>query len=77
MTFSLTGYNSIPTDGSARVNITDINPTGDNNEDALICTSETETGDSDGRTEWFLHPTAMSTDFENDRIDPGRVSKNS
>ena len=70
MTFSLTGYDSIPTDGSGRVLITDINPNGDNNEDALICLSEisnTTVGD------WYLHPTEMSTN-EDDRINTSHVS---
>ena len=57
VTFSLRG-DSISTNGNGRVLITDINPNGDNNEDALICTSETDT--SDGQTDWFLHPTQMS-----------------
>ena len=64
MTFSLNG-NSIPTDGSGRVNITDINPNGDNNEDALICRSGKATS-SNGN--WYLHPTEMSTD-DGDRIE--------
>ena len=46
VTLSLRG-NSIPTDGSGRIVITDINPDGDNEEDALICQSEC-IGD------WFL-----------------------
>ena len=64
VTFSLTGYDSIPTDGSGRVLITDINPDGDNNEDALICRSQIDTFTSTGGggTNWFLHPTEMSTD---------------
>ena len=57
VTFSLRG-DPILTDGSARVNITDINPNGYNNEDALICHSERSS--SDGQTDWFLHPTQMS-----------------
>ena len=61
MIFSLTGYDSIPTDGSGRVLITDINPNGDNNEDALICRSE-RNGFSDTFGNWFLNPTEMSTD---------------
>ena len=39
MTLSLRG-DSISTDGSGRIVITDINPDGDNDEDALICQSE-------------------------------------
>ena len=66
VTFSLRG-DSIPADGSARVLITDINPNGDNNEDALICTSERDTSVIDGPTDWFLHPTEMSTSGD-DRI---------
>ena len=69
MTFSLTGYDSIPTDGSGRVLITDINPDGDNNVDRLICRSEidtfTSTDDSGGN--WFLNRTERSTDT-GDRI---------
>ena len=68
VTFSLRG-DSISTDGNARVLITDIklNPTRENNEGALICTSEIATSDSDGQTDWFLHPTEMSTNVD-DRI---------
>ena len=75
VTFSLTGYDSIPTDGSGHVLITDINPTGDNSQDALICHSETVVS-SGGN--WFLHPTEMSTD-DDDRIvdnDPRRWRRN-
>ena len=70
MTFSLTGYDSIPIDGSGRVLITDINPTGDNNEDAIICHSEIDaftTAANNGDTNWYLDPTEMSTD-DVDRI---------
>ena len=66
MTFSLRGNDSIPTDGSGRVLITDINSSGDNNEDALICRSEIDTFTSEFGN-WYLHPTEMSTD-EGDRI---------
>ena len=67
MTFSLRN-DSIPTDGSGRVLITDIT---DNNEDVLICRSEkplSSVGD------WYLHPTEMSNDTD-DRIDINGVSK--
>ena len=67
MTFSLRGDVSIPTDGSGRVLITDINPTGDNNEDALICRSERDTFTYSSPGNWYLHPTEMSTDSD-DRI---------
>ena len=76
MTFSLRG-DSIPTDGSGRVLITDINPSGDNNEDALICRSEIDTFTSNGG-DWFLNPTEMSTD-EGGRIvapDPAGWTRN-
>ena len=63
MSFSLRGA-SIPTNGSGRVLITDINPNGDNNEDALICRSEIVINFGGN---WFLHPTEMSTD-DVDRI---------
>ena len=66
MTFSLTGYDSIPTDGSGCVLITDINPTGDNDVDALICHSERNTFTSFGG-DWYLYPTERSTD-DDDRI---------
>ena len=65
MTFSLTGYDSIPTDGSGRVLITDIND-GDNNEDALICRSEIDTFTSEFGN-WFLNPTESRIN-ERDRI---------
>ena len=65
MIFSLRG-DSISTDGSGRVLITDINPNGDNNEDAIICRSEMDTFTSTAGN-WYLHPTEMSTD-EGDRI---------
>ena len=68
MTFSLRGDDSIPTGGSGRVLITDINPNGDNNEDALICRSEIDGFTTNGG-DWFLHPTEMSTD-DDDRINP-------
>ena len=66
MTFSLNG-NSIQTDGSGRVLITDINPNGVNNEDALICRSGKAVS-SIGN--WYLHPTETSTDG-GDRIVSG------
>ena len=66
VTFSLTGYYSIPTDGSGRVLITDINPTGNNDDDALICRSEIDTFDSEFGN-WYLHPTESRID-EGDRI---------
>ena len=69
MTFSLTGYDSIPTDGSGQVLITDINPTGDNDEDALICRSERDTFTYSSPGNWYLHPTESSTDTD-DRINP-------
>ena len=50
---------SIPNDGSGRIVITDINPTGDNNEDALICLSEMSLLSSGN---WYLHPTQQTND---------------
>ena len=55
----------IPTDGSGRIVITDINPDGDNNEDALLCQSELAISDGGN---WFLHPTQLTTD-DSDRIE--------
>ena len=49
--------NSIPTDGSGRIVITDINPDGDNDM-ALICQSELSLSDGG---DWFLHPTQQTT----------------
>ena len=63
MTFSLNG-NSIPTDGSRRVCVTDI---GDTNGNVLICRSGIPIS-SGGN--WYLHPTEMSTD-DGDRIGSG------
>ena len=75
VTFSLRGNDSIPTDGSARVLITDINPNGYNDEDALICRSEMN-GFTTTSTiyNWYLHPTQMSTD-KTDKVGPVCVSK--
>ena len=64
MTLSLRG-SSIPTDGSGRIVITDINPDGDpNNEDALICQSELSVS---ANGDWYLHPTQQTTETS-DRI---------
>ena len=54
----------IPTGGSGRIVITDINPDGDNNDSAFICRSEEPTS-SHGN--WYLHPTQLTTD-DSDRI---------
>ena len=66
VSFSLRGT-SIPTDGSGNVHITDINPNGENNEDALICHSEIPIIALSGSGDWYLHPTQMSTN-DDDRI---------
>ena len=50
---------SIRTDGNGRIDITDINPDGVNNEDALICLSELALSVNG---EWFLHPTQQTND---------------
>ena len=65
MTFSLNG-NSIPTDGSGRVRVTDI---GDTNGNALNCHSGIPISSSG---DWYLHPTEMTTD-DGDRIGSGGV----
>ena len=57
MTFTLRDK-SIPTSGSGRVLITDINPSGENNVYALICRSELNT--SLGYSNWFLDPWSTS-----------------
>ena len=54
----------IPTDGSGRIVITDINPDGDNDEDALICQSELALST---RGDWFLHPT-QQTIHDSDKV---------
>ena len=71
MTFSLTGYDSIPTNGSGRILITDINHNGVSDMDALICRSEIVTSQTGN---WYLNSTKQSTE-DGDRIDPTRVSK--
>ena len=58
VTLSLRG-NSIPTDGSVRIVLTEINPDGDNVEDALICQSELSTSVNG---DWYLHPTQQTID---------------
>ena len=63
MTLSLRG-DSIPTDGSGRIVITDINPDGVNNVDALICLSELSLSVNG---EWYLHPTQQTTE-NSDRV---------
>lgn len=62
LSLSLKGI-SLPTDGTGRVRITDINPNGDNNEDALICQGP----NIDTNGDFFLHPSQLSTDCT-DRI---------
>ena len=62
VTLSLRG-NSIPTDGSGRIVITDINPDGVNEEDALLCLSELAINDVGN---WFLHPTQQTTQHTED-----------
>ena len=66
MTFSLRG-DSIPNNGSGRVLITDINPNGDSDEDALICQSEISFPGNNPFGDWYLHSTELSTD-DHDRI---------
>ena len=63
MIFSLTGYDSIPTDSSRHILITDIR---NNDEDALICRSERNNFTSNAG-DWYLDPTERSTDT-GDRI---------
>ena len=69
LTLHLTGYNSIPTDGSGRILITDIGlddaTTTADDDDALLCQSDVET--AAGNVNWYLHPTQLST-AEGDRI---------
>ena len=64
LTLHLTGYTSIPTDGSGRILITDIGlddgtTTDDDDDDALLCQSDVET--DSGNANWYLHPTQQST----------------
>ena len=63
MTLSLRG-SSIPTDGSGRIVITDINPDGDNDDVALFCQSQLSLSTGGN---WYLHPTQQTTD-DSDRI---------
>ena len=60
--FYLTGYDSIPTDGSGRILITDI---GLVDAGALFCQSDVAT--AAGNANWYLHPTQLNTE-EDDRI---------
>ena len=55
---NVSGYDSIPTDGSGRILITDI---GDSNESALICTCHSEVTGSVETSDWYFHPTQPST----------------
>ena len=66
MSLSVRG-DSIPTDGSGRVRVTDIR---NNDETALICRSGIPIS---GGGNWYLHPTEMSTDDgdPNNPIDNG------
>ena len=69
MTFSLTGYDAIPNDGSGRVLITDIVMVDEfiynfANISTLICRSEVTIH---GTTNWFLHPTGLTIN-SSDRI---------
>ena len=57
----------IPTDGSGRIVITDINPDGVNDEDALLCHSEMVGLSKVGN--WFLHPTQQTTQHTTDGSD--------
>ena len=71
VTFSLTGYDFIPTDGSGRVPITDINSNENNDEEALICRSEIPIS-GDGVGDWYLHPTEMNTSSDHRIFPPPR-----
>ena len=71
MTFSLTGYDSIPTDGSGRILITDLSPNEDNDMNALICRSESVISQGGN---WYLNSNQQSIEA-GDRIDPTHVSK--
>ena len=73
LTLYLTGYNSIRTDGSGRILITDI---GLVDTDALLCQSDVATDYRNAN--WYLHPTQLSID-DGDRIqstDPRGWSRN-
>ena len=78
--FHLSGYDTIPTDGSGRILITDIRlndySTTADDAGALLCQSGVET--AAGNANWYLHPTQLST-AEGDRIqssDPRGWSRN-
>ena len=51
----------ITNDGSGRIVITDINPDGDNDDDALLCLSELPL-DPSVIGNWYLHPTQQTTE---------------
>ena len=56
LSVNVSGYDSIPTDGSGRILITDI---GDSNESALICTCHSDVTENVGTSDWYLHPTQL------------------
>ena len=62
LTLHLNGYDSIPTDGSGRILITDI---GLVDAGALLCQSDVAPYSGNG--DWYLHPTQLSI-AEDDRI---------
>ena len=69
LTLHLNGYNSIPTDGSGRILITDIglddDTTTDDDAGALLCQSDVEMAPGNG--DWYLNHTQQSTAVD-DRI---------
>ena len=62
MVLSLRG-DFIPTYGSEQIVITDINPDGDNDVDALICLSVGSITSSIQFGDWYLHPTQQTADI--------------
>ena len=70
LTLHLNGYDSIPTDGSGHIFITDIglddDSTSADDAGALLCQSDVTPNGGNG--DWYLHPTQLST-AEGDRIE--------
>ena len=56
LSLHVSGYDSIPTDGSGRILITDI---GNSSESALICTCQSDMIGNVGTSNWYLHPTQL------------------
>ena len=62
LSLTLLGYTNIPTDGSGRILISDIRG-GDTG--SLICQSSEDYEGGGYQSEWYRHPTSLTTDTNN------------